>query len=149
MIGKIFYRISPDFDRFLKNINSSITFFVVDLTEAEYIDSTNLGLLAKLYSISQELSGLSPMVISTQKSINEVLSSIGFHRIFNIVESWDSIPSHLEEMPLKEHSRAQLHQVMLQSHQDLAKLNRKNRELFKDVINFLEQDIKPENQSLT
>ena len=58
-IGDIRYTLSPSIDRFLKEIfsGSPPAGFVIDLTETDSIDSTNLGLLARIAKAMKSLDG--------------------------------------------------------------------------------------------
>ncbi|MGB5179284.1 MAG: STAS domain-containing protein, partial [Gammaproteobacteria bacterium] len=56
-IGDIRYPLSPSIDRYLEQIfaGPKPAGFVIDLTETDSIDSTNLGLLARLATRMQRL----------------------------------------------------------------------------------------------
>lgn len=140
--GAIVYNISPRFDQFVKKITNCnhITSFVIDLTNALYIDSTNLGILARLHEITRKHSSLPPTLISSNENINDVLHTVGFSKIFTIVNSIQDIACSLEELPTIESSREELALIMLKAHRELVRLNKTNQELFKDVIKYLEQD---------
>ena len=142
MVGAIVYRISPDFDRFLQKVSEdkSVTNFIVDLTDTSHIDSTNLGLLAKLHEFSVSKSTEMPTVVSTKESINEVLKNIGFSNMFNIIDCLDDIQSSFKELPQNECLKGNLSEIMLKAHRELAKLNEANKEIFKDVIKYLEEE---------
>ncbi len=140
--GAIVYSISPCFDKFLEKIasRSDIESFVVDLTETSYIDSTNLGLLAKLRIICSEQCTVPPTLISNKENVNEVLYNVGFSRIFNIVEQVETDYLHLENIPNFEGSAENLAKIMFKAHTELVKLNENNKELFEDVVEYLEKD---------
>ena len=142
MVGAIVYRISPDFDRFLQKVSEdkSVTNFIVDLTDTSHIDSTNLGLLARLHEFSSARSSGQPTVVSTKDSINEVLKNIGFSKMFNLIDSLEDVQSDFKELPQEEQSKENLSEIMLKAHQELAKLNEANKEIFKDVIKYLEEE---------
>jgi hypothetical protein len=59
---------------------------VIDLTETRSIDSTTLGLLAKLSILSRQKVGLLPTVVTTHEDITRLLQSMGFDQVFNIVD---------------------------------------------------------------
>ena len=101
LVGAIIYSLSPGFDSFLDKIvqDKEVDSFTIDLTETSYIDSTNLGLLAKLPKFSPDQSSGPPTLISNQDSINEVLHNVGFPKIFNIIDYQDEKDSLLTELP--------------------------------------------------
>ena len=57
---------------------------VIDLVEAEGIDSTTLGLLAKVSIRAQERYGYRPVIISTNENITRLITSMGFDMVFDI-----------------------------------------------------------------
>lgn len=142
MVGRIAYKISPNFDRFIEKIknNSTVNNFVVDLREAAHIDSTNLGLLAKLNRYSRTKSARPPTVISTKDNINHLLLNIGFAAFFDIVDNMGDMQSTLKKLPHMKNAGEKITRVMLEAHRELANMNDTNHELFKDVINYLEGD---------
>ena len=149
MTGAMVYKSCQDFNRFLEKVrnDTSIGKFVIDLTETTYINSTNLGLLSKLYEISNTKSGSRPIIISTQHNINEILFDIGFSNIFDIIQDVDMIESNFQKIPEVEDSQNNIGKIMLESHQTLSKLNIKNKAQFKDVIKFLKQDLSNNHSS--
>ena len=64
----------------------------VDLCEAEGIDSTTLGLLAKLALEVKERFGFEPAIYSCDPGINRLLKSMGFQRLFDLHEEVCSDP---------------------------------------------------------
>ncbi len=58
----------------------------VDLCDAEGIDSTTLGQLAKLAIQTQERYGFRPAIYSCDPGINRLLKSMGFQRLFELHE---------------------------------------------------------------
>ena len=142
MVGRIVYKISPNFDRFVEKIknNSMVKSFIVDLREAAHIDSTNLGILAKLNRYSRTKSARPPTIISTQDNINNLLLNIGFSAFFDIVDTMSDIQSTLIKLPHMKNAGEKIAVVMLEAHRELAKMNETNHELFKDVITYLEGD---------
>ncbi len=143
MVGTIAYEVSPDLDRFLTKMldNLNVKRFVIDLTETSYIDSTNLGVLVKLYRFSCEGSIKPTAIISPHSNINEMLSNIGFFNIFNIVKNLDNIKADLVELPHEECDKNNLAKIMFDAHLNLSRLTPENREQFKDVVKFLQQDL--------
>ncbi|MNT84274.1 hypothetical protein D3C72_2242660 [compost metagenome] len=67
-------------DATIEKIFTALNFsaIVIDLTETESIDSTTLGLLAKLSILSRQKVGLLPTVVTTNPDISRLLQSMGF-----------------------------------------------------------------------
>ncbi len=150
MVGRIAYRISPNFDLFLEKVKdrSQVKNFVVDLTEATHIDSTNLGLLAKLNRFSRTKSSCPPTIISTNVTINTLLLNIGLSSIFDIVDNVNDIQSTFKKLPHMKDTGDRVARIMLKTHQELAQMSETDKELLKDVVKYLEGDM-PDNTPIT
>ena len=110
----------------------------IDLREADSIDSTSLGLLAKVANTLRDQNKDKAVVISSNENINEVLESMGFDEIFSIctgVETYPAVCQHLstDGTETKEH----MTKIVLEAHSVLSELNDKNREMFSSVVGAL------------
>jgi anti-anti-sigma factor len=76
--GHITYTTSPDLDRFLVGLFGKPDFLniLVDLSETSGIDSTNLGLLARIARFTLDQLGKKTVVVSTRPDINRVLDTM-------------------------------------------------------------------------
>ena len=72
---------------------NSFKSIVIDLTEVISIDSTTLGLLAKLSILSKRKFGMLPTLASTNPDVSRVLDSMGFNQVFNLVHTPAPCPS--------------------------------------------------------
>jgi anti-anti-sigma factor len=117
-----------------KNFNS----VVVDLSRTEGIDSTSLGILAKLSIQAQDRYGFVPTLVSTNADITRLLKSMGFEDVFNIVEEPIKAEDQLGELPTRITSEEDLRQRVLEAHRILMSLNDTNRETFQDLVETLE-----------
>ena len=86
-VGEIRLTLCSALDATIEKIFSALNFsaIVIDLTETRSIDSTTLGLLAKLSILSRQKVGLLPTVVTTHPDITRLLQSMGFDQVFNIV----------------------------------------------------------------
>lgn len=113
---------------------------MVDLTVTEGIDSTSLGLLAKLSIRAQQQFGFVPTLICDSKDLLRLLQSMGFEDVFHIVAQAPQIPSELGALPEHEVPQAELRAQILEAHRVLMGLNDDNRVAFKDLVAALEAD---------
>ena len=70
---------------------------VVDLNDTSGIDSTSLGLLAKLSIQAEKRFGFVPTLVCTNPDITRILLSMGFDDVFDIIDGfgfpwWVSLP---------------------------------------------------------
>ena len=111
---------------------------VIDLTEVISIDSTTLGLLAKLSILSKRKYGMLPTLASTNPDVSRVLESMGFNQVFNLVHTATSCPECLDDLPEQDQSEELVKARVLEAHRILMSLNQSNRDEFRDLVSALE-----------
>ena len=117
----------------------NFTAIIIDLTEAHSVDSTTLGLMAKLSILSRQKVGLLPTVVTTNPDITRVLQSMGFDQVFNIVDTPVPCPDCLADLPSQDQSEEVVKAKVLEAHRILMGLNDSNREAFHDLVSALER----------
>ncbi len=139
-VGEVRLTLSSALDATIEKIFGARNFttIVIDLTETSNIDSTTLGLLAKLSILSRKKVGLLPTLVTTNPDITRLLESMGFDRVFNIVETPVPCPECLHEMPAQDVSEEQVKAKVLEAHRILMELNEHNRAAFRDLVTALE-----------
>lgn len=120
--------------------NEAFKSVVVDLSRTESIDSTSLGVLAKLSIQADKLFNFRPTLVSTQPDVTRILLSMGFDDVFNIVEEPLLHREQLGELPLVNSSKADIRQQVLEGHRTLMAMNEANRDAFHDLVVLLESD---------
>ena len=114
---------------------------VVDLQEAEYLDSTCMGLLARVATRCLDLACERPVIVSVQPEVNRLLRSMGFDRVFVLVENPASPTARLADAAnLAGISTRPDPRVVLDAHRALCEMNEHNRHLFQNVIDQLESE---------
>lgn|SRR5690554_178437 len=111
---------------------------IIDLTEVDSIDSTTLGLLAKLSILSRENFGMLPTLASTNPDVSQQLDAMGMGRVFNIVHTPAPCPECLTDLPEQPQSEDVVRERVLEAHRILMELNESNREEFRDLVSILE-----------
>ncbi len=112
----------------------------VDLCEAEGIDSTTLGLLAKLALDVKKKFGFIPAIYSCNSGINRLLKSMGFQRLFNLHEELCATPEYGMEISSVLGSEQAVKEKVVEAHRILMDLSDENRARFKDLMAILEAD---------
>lgn len=113
---------------------------VVNLSRTQSIDSTSLGLLAKLSIQADKLFNYRPTLVSTQVDVTRILMSMGFDDVFNIVEEPLEHKEQLGELPVIKSSREDVRQRVLEAHKTLMAMNETNRDAFHDLVVTLESE---------
>ena len=131
-VGDVRLTLCAALDAYIEKIFSVLSFnaIIIDLTETDGIDSTSLGLLAKLSILST--------LVSNQDDMNRLLQSMGFDQVFNIVSELTPTSAELEDLPGQQLSEELVKDKVLEAHRILMNLNEHNREAFRDLVSALE-----------
>jgi len=114
---------------------------LVDLTQARSIDSTALGLLAKIAVRIQAQFQQRPTMISTNADVNRVLNSMGFEEVFKVLAYNPCGICALNEVPeADDYDEQLLCDRVLEAHKILVTLNERNKTTFKQVVAALERE---------
>jgi len=142
-VGEIRYMLAPALDRYLESLfaEPGLAGFVIDLVETESIDSTNLGILARIAKRMEIRGGPRVSIVSNRVDINEVLFSMGLDEVFEIVASSSTGTDKGQELVQEEVDEAGMANTLLKAHRTLMSLNERNQELFREVVSTLEQEI--------
>ena len=142
LIGDIRVPICATLDGFIENLfhDTQLNSVLIDLSETHVIDSTALGLLAKIAIQSRKRLNQKPCIISTRPDISRVLDSMGFEKVFNIVHEAPVKSPQMSEVPSIPCSQGDACTKVLEAHRILMEMNEKNRETFRDVVAALECD---------
>jgi anti-anti-sigma factor len=142
-IGDVRYTLSPSVDRFVKKIFAGPppTGFVIDLTETDSIDSTNLGLLARIAKSMKALNGSRVTILSDRAEINSVLTSMAFDEVFDIVSRATLETGTAKELNSETVDKESLSRTVLETHRALMELSERNQEMFGDVVEVLEKKL--------
>ncbi len=111
---------------------------LVDLSTTEGIDSTSLGMLAKLSNRAQESERPTPVLVSTNPDITRLLLTMGFDDVFRIIEEPLEHESQLGELPGADVGADDLRSRVLEAHRTLMGMNEQNRLEFQDLVATLE-----------
>jgi anti-anti-sigma factor len=113
---------------------------LVDLNSASAVDSTTLGLLAKLSVQTQKRFRLVPALFCENPDLLRVLRSMGFEDVFQISAQAPTSTAGLSELPAIEASQTEVREHVLEAHRTLMELNESNRLEFRDLVSALESE---------
>jgi anti-anti-sigma factor len=141
-VGDIRYTLSPSLESFIDQLFTTERprGFVLDLCRTVNIDSTNLGLMATIAEQMHKARNSRVTIICDQEDVNELLASMGFDEVFDIVGCETVAATEDREIPLATPQAAAMSRTILKAHRTLMALNEGNRELFRDVVALMEQE---------
>ena len=111
----------------------------VDLTAAEGIDSTTLGMLAKLALEVKKRFGFQPTIYARDPGILRLLESMAFDRLFDVRNEACAKPDDLASIPAIVEGEDALKDRVIEAHRVLMGISEENRQRFQDLMNVLEQ----------
>jgi anti-anti-sigma regulatory factor len=114
--------------------------FVVDLGKCPVMDSTFMGTLAGISLWLRELGEGSLHLVNLNERNAESLCRLGLDQLFNVRLSATGGEGQALKRPLKE-DRTALAETMLEAHEALTKAVPENLPKFKDVIQYLEEEL--------
>ncbi|MFL0799992.1 MAG: STAS domain-containing protein [Agarilytica sp.] len=145
MEGDVRLTLCLSFDEFIEDMlnKPNYTSVVFDLTQAQAIDSTTLGLMAKVSIKAGHHGHESPLVVSSNPSITRILVSMGFDDIFRLVDKseFDGGQSSDDEVIViveKNGNETEVQKKVIEAHHVLMDLNDDNRACFTELVETLE-----------
>jgi L-fucose mutarotase/ribose pyranase (RbsD/FucU family) len=108
------------------------------LSGAEAIDSTTLGLMAKISILGQERCGITPVILASNPSIQRILHTMGFGDIFIIVDKLDAPMLAAQPLNCINCDEQVVKEKVLEAHKILMGLNTNNADTFRNLVNMLE-----------
>ncbi len=148
LIGDVRLTLCSTLDTLLERIfvDKEINNFVIDLSQTDNLDSTTLGLLAKIALQASKNDLAQPSIISPNEDITFLLESMGFSQYFILLKSPLTTTQELQEVPQLAGSTERIKAQILDAHLTLMSLNEQNKEAFKDVVKVLESCSGPDCQ---
>jgi anti-anti-sigma factor len=141
LVGDVRVTLCATFDDYLQQMfeDSGFVSVLVDLCDVEGLDSTTLGLLAKLALRTREQYGFKPVIYSCKPDINRLLQSMAFDRIFDIRKEACDEDSSISEVPAVPGDPEGVKEKVIEAHSILMDLSEENRERFRDLMSVLRQ----------
>lgn len=141
--GDVRVTLSGSFDHYMQKmlVDGSLESVLVDLTDAVAIDSTSLGVLAKLSIQLQKERARLPTLVCQSPDILRVLNNMGFDDVFAIVDENFHRDQNLAELPMaNDMSEETLRGRVIEAHKVLMAMNTQNEKTFKDLVEALETE---------
>ncbi|MGD0252413.1 MAG: STAS domain-containing protein [Verrucomicrobiota bacterium] len=145
--GRANYISSPDFKTLLNELTAKgYRRFIIDLSECVLMDSTFLGVLAgfglKMQPANSDQQGIELFNANTR--VAELLENLGVARLFRITGGALELPGDVKTSTPEpaNPTHEEITRTCLEAHQTLMTMNPENAARFKDVAQFLAEDLK-------
>ena len=139
-VGDVRLTLCVAIDDYLKEVFTDPDFeaVVIDLSQADGLDSTSLGILAKLAKEARVRNHKAPLLVPGSEDVQRCLESVGIDSLFETASSQfsDVAPiGALEAVPVSESATRGR---VLEAHRALMALNSTNAKAFRDLVTQLE-----------
>ncbi|MBV1932347.1 MAG: STAS domain-containing protein, partial [Porticoccaceae bacterium] len=124
MTGDVRVTLCTSLNQYINTIfkASDVSSVLVDLRDVEGLDSTTLGLLAKLALSCQRMYELTPLLFCTNEGVLKTLEVMALDEYFEVIRSHEISGTALEELPCSpDEERAR--QDVLEAHKLLIEIN--------------------------
>lgn len=138
--GDVRLNLCTTLDRYVNEVLKGTDYnnVIVDLGQADGLDSTTLGQIAKIAIISRERFGIVPTISSPDPGITRILLSMGFDSVFHIVDNAISDQAEFREWAVDSLDEDDAREQVISAHKVLMSLNDKNEEEFRHLVDVLE-----------
>jgi anti-sigma B factor antagonist len=144
--GRANFTFSPDFKTLLGElIQKGYAHFIIDLSECVLMDSTFLGVLAGFgikFNPSSPVTNGRIELSNPNERVTELLENLGVLQLFKIVNGNLQLTGEVCVPPPVNPSREEITRTSLEAHRTLMEANPDNVPRFKDVAQFLAEDLK-------
>jgi anti-anti-sigma regulatory factor len=149
LIGEVRAQCCSSLDHLLDKLDtlSEIKGVIVDLTEAYFVDSTALGIVAKLGLRIQALYHVQPVLLSTNEDITTLANSMGLGQIFVLLNCPNQEQCCTQSLPEETPDQLDMLHTVLEAHRALMKLNANNRAMFEPLVQQLEREEQRQQQA--
>lgn len=140
LIGDVRLNLCMAFDSYIRDVLGKAEFdnVLIDLSEAEGIDSTTLGQLAKISILCKDRFRIVPTVYSPSASITRILMSMGFDAVFHILEEPFSNETEFQDWVVDSMDEERARLEVIAAHKVLMSLNDANKSKFSELVETLE-----------
>lgn len=140
LIGDVRLNLSSALEQYINEVLARPGFdnVVIDLSQAEGVDSTTLGQLAKISILCREQHGITPTISSPNPGITKILMSMGFDQVFHILDEPFADEADFCEWVATSLTEDQARDQVISAHRVLMGLNDKNKDAFRELVDTLE-----------
>ena len=148
LIGDVRYPAAPAIDRAVGKLMTANEFdsFVVDLREVGHVDSTILGLVARVGGVTLRRYGRRAVIACVDEDMLTGLRAVGFDTVFVVVAKPPDEPEHFEPVECAETSGEELAATMISAHRELMGMSEQMRRELEPSVTMLERELAGERR---
>jgi anti-anti-sigma regulatory factor len=137
---------APAIERFIDGLGHDVVHpFLFDLSGARLLDSTNLGLMARVVERSRADGASRSTIVSPPEDIDDVIRSMGFEHIADITNlNPIGVTDGAEQEVVTDEaaSQGEMLRTMLEAHRALTGLDDEHCAQWRDVVTMLEAEMR-------
>ncbi len=140
LVGDVRVTLCVAFDDYLSQmlVPGKFHSVIIDLCDAQGIDSTTLGLIAKVAIQASQQFDYTPTIVSTRPGITRLIESMGFGSVFDIRTEALGTDESLLALQMVDCSEDVVRDKVIEAHRVLMGLNDENRAKFSELVTSLE-----------
>lgn len=142
-VGEVRVVMSSTLDNYCNSLyrRGILDAMLVDMTETRSIDSTALGMLAKMAIQLRNRFNVMPTIVCPNPDIAKVLKGMSFEMICNIVASVPRQQTQYNELKLQMESESTVRDKVIDAHLTLMAMSEENRLEFQELVSALKQQV--------
>jgi|GEM_PF-1070202 len=115
---------------------------IVDLRTCEYIDSTDIGVLAKIATLQESKGEKKPTLVYCEKSsVSQAISDVSVNLLFEVCVGKEVSEQELDDVKNSDYSLDEITRIMYDTHKLLCDLDDLNKEKFGITVNLLKESV--------
>ena len=140
LVGDVRVTLCVAFDDYLSKmlVPGKFHSVIIDLSDAQGIDSTTLGLIAKVAIQAAQQFDYTPTIVSTNPGITRLIETMGFGSVFDIRTEALETDESLYALEMVDCSEDTVREKVIEAHRVLMGLNDENRAKFSELVTSLE-----------
>lgn len=141
--GEIRHPLAPALNNLLDHAfqDPALGHFLIDLSGAETIDSTSLGVLARIANHLSTQGQERPAILSPNADVTTQLRAVCFDRLFQFLNRADIEEHRLRPVETPAIDDAATFDQVLDAHRRLCAIDADTHAVFKDVVQILETEL--------
>lgn len=145
LVGDVRLNLCTSFDDFIDNMfaHDDFTDVVFDLHGTEGVDSTTLGLMAKIAIRALERGCQKPLALSADEGIRHLLDAMGFDALIEVSDEQPELLAEIKPLTCNTPDECAAREKVLEAHRVLMSMNENNAETFRDLVHTLERECAP------